>query len=162
MAAEQSDDWRTQMESDMAGIAQALQLLVQCVDRRNDRILPSVSNPSPIHELRCETRPTARLIKPASPNDFSGERTKGGSFLNSCKLYLHLAPHQFEDEHAKIMWAMSYMKSGRAAHFVDRQIRAYHSIGSLPYESWADFVVEFIFDFCPKNEIQTSRTELEM
>src|SRR5277367_1686011 len=171
MAAEQSDDWRTQMESDMAGIAQALQLLVQRVDRRNDRVLPSVSNPSnpaseqsnpsPIHEVRLEPRPTARLIKPASPNDFSGEGTKGRAFLNSCELYLHLAPHQFEDEDSKIMWAMSFMKSGRAARFVDRQMRGFHSIGSLPYELWDDFVTEFVSDFCPKNEVQMSRTELE-
>src|ERR1700679_3895236 len=92
MAAEQSDDWRTQMESDITGIAQALQLLVQRVDRRNDGVLPSLSNPSnpasersnpsPIHEVRLEPRPTARLIKPASPNDFSGERRKGRAFSN--------------------------------------------------------------------------------
>jgi hypothetical protein len=33
-------------------------------------------------------------------------------FLNSCKLYTALAPHQFMDNHAKIMWALSFMKSG--------------------------------------------------
>src|SRR6202789_1854787 len=168
MATEQPDEWRTQMELDIAAIAHAMQLLAQRVDpvphssvSNPSNPASERSNPSPLHESHREPRPSARLIKPASPNDFSGERTKGRAFLNSCELYLHLVPHQFEDEHAKIMWAMSFMKSGRAAHFVDRQMRGYHSIGSLPYESWNDFVAEFTSDFCPKNEIQTSRTELE-
>jgi Retrotransposon gag protein/Zinc knuckle len=168
MATEQPDEWRTQMELDIAAIAHAMQLLAQRVDpvphssvSNPSNPASERSNPSPLHESHREPRPSARLIKPASPNDFSGERTKGRAFLNSCELYLHLAPHQFEDEHAKIMWAMSFMKSGRAARFVDRQMRGYHSVGSLPYESWTDFVVEFVSDFCPKNEIQTSRTELE-
>ena len=86
---------------------------------------------------------------------------KGCSFLNSYELYINLAPHQFEDEHAKIMWAMSYMKSGCTVRFVNRQMRSYQAIGSLPYATWMEFVVEFIADFCPKNEVQTLRTELE-
>jgi hypothetical protein len=54
------------------------------------------------------------------------------------------------------MWALSFMKSGRAAYFVD-----HHDIGILSYGSWREFIEEFITDFCPKNKIQTSRTELE-
>jgi hypothetical protein len=72
-----------------------------------------------------------------------------------------LIPHQFADDHAKIMWALSFMKSGHAACFVDRQMRGYHNVGSLSYGSWREFIEEFITDFCPKNEIQTSRTELK-
>jgi hypothetical protein len=59
------------------------------------------------------------------------------------------------------MWALSFMKSGWAARFVDRQMCAYHDIRSLSYPLWQEFVDEFIIDFCPKNEVQTSRTELE-
>ena len=40
-------------------------------------------------------------------------------------------------------------------------MKGYQGIGSLSYTSWTDFVVEFIADFCPKNEVQTSQTELE-
>jgi hypothetical protein len=72
-----------------------------------------------------------------------------------------LAPHQFMDDHAKIMWALSFMKSGHAAHFVERQMQGYHNVGSLSYGSWQEFVHEFISEFCPKNEVQTSRTNLE-
>jgi hypothetical protein len=72
-----------------------------------------------------------------------------------------LIPHQFVDDHMKIMWALSFMKSSHAAHFVDRQMPGYHDVGSLSYGSWQEFIDEFITDFCLKNEIQTSRTELK-
>ena len=86
---------------------------------------------------------------------------KGQAFLNSCKLYLALTPHQFADNHAKIMWALSFMKSGCASCFVDCQMRDYQSVGSLTYTLWSEFIEDFITEFCPKNKIQTLRTELE-
>jgi len=178
MATEESDEWRRQLERDIVGINKSLeQLFVMTANRDHAGVLPSVSNPASISNPPSERSPLSpqseihqgqppnasrnRSIKPASPNDFSGDRTKGRAFLNSCELYLNLAPHQFEGEHAKIMWAMSFMKSDRAARFVDRRMRDYQAVGSLPYTSWAEFVAEFIADFCPKNEVQTSRTELE-
>jgi hypothetical protein len=96
-----------------------------------------------------------------TPNNFTGDRTKGRAFLNSCNLYIGLAPTQFVDDQAKIMWAFSFMKSDWAARFVDRQMCAYQAIGGLPYLSWSEFVSEFIGEFCPKNKVQTARTNLE-
>jgi hypothetical protein len=60
------------------------------------------------------------------------------------------------------MWAFSFMKSGRAALFVDQHMRSYQSIGLISYETWREFVEEFVADFCPKNKVQTLRTELEI
>jgi hypothetical protein len=59
------------------------------------------------------------------------------------------------------MWALSFMKSGHAARFVEHQMRGYHNVGSLSYGSWQEFVHEFISEFCLKNEVQTSRTDLK-
>jgi hypothetical protein len=28
-------------------------------------------------------------------------------------------------------------------------------VGSLTYATWQEFVLEFVADFCPKNEVQT-------
>ena len=86
---------------------------------------------------------------------------KGQAFLNSCKLYLVLAPHQFADNNAKIMWVLSFMYSGCTSHFVDCQMCDYQSVGSLTHTLWSKFIEDFIKDFCPKNKVQTSRTELE-
>ena len=96
-----------------------------------------------------------------TPSNFAGDRTKGQAFLNSCKLYLALTPHQFTDDHVKIMWALSFMKSRHASRFIDCQMHDYQSVGSLTYTLWSEFVKDFITEFCPKNKIQTSRAELE-
>jgi hypothetical protein len=53
------------------------------------------------------------------------------------------------------------MKSDCAARFVDYHMRAYQEIRSLPYATWQAFMTEFVAEFCPKNEVQTARTELE-
>jgi len=34
-------------------------------------------------------------------------------------------------------------------------------MGSLPWVMWADFRLEFICNFCPKNEVQTACMDLE-
>jgi hypothetical protein len=72
-----------------------------------------------------------------------------------------LAPHQFANDNAKIMWAFSFMKSGCAAQFMDWHMRSYQNVGSISYETWGEFVEEFVADFCLKNEVQMLRTKLE-
>jgi len=58
-------------------------------------------------------------VKPSPLQEFSRDRAKGRAFLNSCELYFQLAPHQFTSEHEKVSWAYSFMKSGRAALFIN-------------------------------------------
>jgi len=53
--------------------------------------------------------------KLSCPLDFSGECHNGRAFLNSCSLYICLAPEQFHDEEERILWALTFFKSGRAA-----------------------------------------------
>jgi hypothetical protein len=64
-----------------------------------------------------------------SPNEFDGNCMRGRAFLNLCRLYTALFPHQFTDGHAKIMWALSFMKEGLAACFVDRHMQCYGICG---------------------------------
>ena len=51
---------------------------------------------------------------PALPSKFDGECSKGMEFLYSCQTYICLHPDSFSNDQAKITWALSYMKSGRA------------------------------------------------
>ena len=95
-------------------------------------MLLSVSNPVlENHEILCEYHKQhehsvdmhrSRYAKPATPNDFLGDCTKGHAFINSCELYMALAPHQFTDDNAKIMWAFSFMKTDQAARFTARHM----------------------------------------
>jgi hypothetical protein len=164
-----TEDRLQRIESSLAGLIQTMAVFVQReADRGEPQVLPSVSNPtdpgSPgpaVREIHRDTSSRDHRPKPATPADFLGDRTKGRAFLNSCALYFALAPHQFADEHAQVMWALSFMKGGRAARFVDRLMRNYQLTGRLPYHSYSDFAEEFTNEFCPKNEIQNSRTELK-
>jgi hypothetical protein len=61
-----------------------------------------------------------KQVKPFPPLDFSGDCAQGRAFLNSCKIYLHLASHQFDCDTTKVAWALSFMKTGHAALFMDR------------------------------------------
>jgi len=86
---------------------------------------------------------------------------KGHAFLNSCDLYIGLTPTQFTDDQVKIYWVLSFMKGNCAAHFTDQTMQLAQQTGSLPWVTWAEFRLEFICDFCPKNEVQMARMDLE-
>jgi hypothetical protein len=47
-------------------------------------------------------------IKPASPDNFDGDRSKGHAFLTSCELYLSLTGSDYPDEQSHIHWALSF------------------------------------------------------
>jgi hypothetical protein len=67
------------------------------------------------------TRKNDSKLRPATPNDFDRDRSKGRNFIHSCDLYVKLVPHQFDNsDHKAIHWAISYMKSGHAALFARR------------------------------------------
>jgi len=122
-------------ERDIALIMRSLEtfLHLQKAERESsvEKPLPSISSlpsdsaedirhyPAQPHETSSHLNVNARHLKPTTLNEFSGDQTKGRAFLNSCKLYINLVPHQFVDDHAKIMWAFSFMKSDRAARFMD-------------------------------------------
>jgi len=53
------------------------------------------------------------------------------------------------------------MKGDHTAHFTDQTMQLAQQTGSLPWVTWADFRLEFICNFCPKNEVQTAHTDLE-
>jgi len=45
---------------------------------------------------------TTHRLKPVTPSEFTGDRTKGHAFLNSCDLYIGLAPTQFANDQVRI------------------------------------------------------------
>ena len=100
-------------------------------------------------------------LKPSPPSDFDGTRSKGRAFLNSCDLYVNLVPHQFSTDEKAILWAISYMKTGRAALFAERVVRHRVKYKFPKYASWDAFRNAFITEFCPKNEKGLAIAKLE-
>jgi hypothetical protein len=100
-------------------------------------------------------------IKPSAPSDFDGDRNKGRAFLNQCELYLSLRRSDFPSDEVRITWALTFMKSGRAANFAERALAYKTKHGEGKYDSWTDFVLAFEDAFCPLNESTNAITRLE-
>src|ERR1700761_4397724 len=84
------------------------------------KILPPSPENCPADIIPVQPAPARRPPPPALPNEYDGNRSKGQAFLTSCQTYIHLCPDSFPEEHVKITWALSYMKSGRAARWAER------------------------------------------
>ena len=85
------------------------------------------------------------------PLDFNGERHNGCTFLNSCSLYIRLAPEQFHDEQERILWALMFFKGGRAAKWSENVFRQEADTGVFPIQTWGDFEQQFRLHFFPAN-----------
>jgi hypothetical protein len=123
-------------------------------------LAPLPSSSPRLHPVAEQRRPT---IKPSPPADFNGDRSKGKAFLQSCRTYIRLSPDTFDSEVTKIIWAMSYMKSGRAGRWASREfeLEATSETHTLRFFDWYDFEDEFRKDFTPLNEEATAVNTLE-
>jgi hypothetical protein len=119
------------------------------------RLAPTITAPT-----APALREPSRGLKPATPNDFDGDRLKGRAFLNSCRLYISLCESQFRDDQAMIHWALSFMKSGRAALYANRILRREASETLPAFVSWRGFELDFTSKFCPKNDYIDEFSEL--
>ncbi len=117
--------------------------------------------PSPIPTPTASRKKTS--LRPSVPPDFDGDRSKGKVFLTSCRTYIRLCPEAFDDEPTKIVWAMSYMKSGWAGHWASREfeLEASSEDGQLRFFDWPDFEEEFKKDFTPLDAEATAVNILE-
>ena len=143
------------------------QTLKRILEKLDEKEQVMVSAPgSPIRSLapsvhNMATSNTLQKIKPSPPPDFSGDRSRGRAFLNSCELYLRLASHQFNSETSQIAWVYSFMRTGRAALFVNHILRTEAQTGTSRYPTWKEFCQAFQEEFFPKNERQRALTRLE-
>ena len=76
------------------------------------KILPPSPENCPADIAPIQPAPTRRPPPLALPNEYDGNHSKGQAFLTSCQTYIRLCPDSFPEEHVKITWALSYMKSG--------------------------------------------------
>jgi len=106
---------------------------------------PPVSNtpPPPVPSSLASLPPTpiARRMRPklSCPLDFGGKHHNGHAFLNSCSLYIRLAPEQFHDEEERILWALMFFKSGCAAKWSENVFCQEVDTGVFPIQTWRDF-----------------------
>jgi hypothetical protein len=130
-----------------------LDLILASVARLAQTNQNAPKTPNPVLPVLPPPTPSrTRTARPAAPPDFDGDRTKGMAFLNSCQTYVRLCPMEFPDDQAKIVWAMSYMKSGRAQKWTARIFRWEQepdNRDSNKFVDWVDFRDEFKKEFTP-------------
>jgi hypothetical protein len=118
---------------------------------------PSVSLPSlgtstgrgVLHPSQSRSVLHSSQIKPVSPDNFDGDRSKGRTLLTSCELYLSLTGLDYPDEQSRIHWALSFFKSRHVATFAERIVRQEMRTGVMAFVDWTDFTSEFMSTFCP-------------
>jgi hypothetical protein len=147
-----------------ADTQQKLELLISRLDVTSDQVDPT----PPIDRVVLPPTKTdsvkVRSAKPASPPDFDGDHSKGSAFLNSCQTYIRLRPEEFYDEQMKIVWAMSYMKTGRAEKWTARIFRweqQPENSAADYFLDWENFRDEFTKEFCPAHIDSAAINRLE-
>jgi hypothetical protein len=157
----------------------ALQEQIMHMQERHDEVLKvlkdygMVKPPSPgvtvePHHLPTESEHRTGVTpskhtgpKPAAPNDFDGDRSKGRSFLNSVKWYLRSRGQEFRDLDHMVSWTLSFMKEGRALTFANQITRQVDKQGGLPYSTWKEFWTELEKRFLPVDESEEAINVLE-
>jgi len=118
------------------------QLLQDVLARLGPAQAQNVQDPLPTRPARGSPTPSIPALKPSFPPDFSGDRAAGKAFLTSCQTYIRLCPEAFEDDLTKMIWAMSYMKTGRANRWATRNFEQEAKTGHLRFIDWLDFKEE--------------------
>ena len=113
------------------------------------KILPSSPKICPANLTPIQSSPTRQPPPLALPSKYDGNHSKGQAFLTSCQMYIGLCPDSFLEEHIKITWALSYMKSRQVAKWAEQifQWEEKHR-GYLKFLDWEEFCKEFWKDFC--------------
>jgi len=89
--------------------------------------------------------------KLSCPLDFGGECHNSHAFLNSYSLYIHLAPEQFHNKKERILWALTFFKSGHAAKWSKNVFCQEANTGVFPIRTWRNFEQQFRVHFFPVN-----------
>jgi hypothetical protein len=156
------DDERfQQMEKRLNEQAEATQAMNETLNKfiaimGNQEVARNVTPPPPVLPPFVTT--TLQALQPSRvklgiPSHFDGDRVQGRAFLTSCELYISLTQSDFIDDQVCIHWALSYVKAGRAASFVERILRQELRSGKICFASWREFTEEFVATFCPENEV---------
>ncbi|KAF5370919.1 hypothetical protein D9615_009778 [Tricholomella constricta] len=98
-------------------------------------------------------------LRPSPPPIYDGAQSGGRAFLNACKLYFSLCGGSFADDHARIVWVLSYMQHRRAADFVSRVFQFGTAKDVFP--TWKDFEDTFRGEFFLFDEVADAALILE-
>jgi len=71
--------------------------------------------------------------------------------LNLPKLLYGVTPEQFHNKEERVLWALTFFKSGHAAKWSENVFRQEADTGVFPIQTWRDFEQQFRVHFFPVN-----------
>ncbi|KAF5327988.1 hypothetical protein D9758_017787 [Tetrapyrgos nigripes] len=101
----------------------------------------------------------ASHAKASPPGIFDSQCSNGRVWWTSAIIYASTV--RFQDDIAKIMWALSYFQTGCAATYCQSLIDHDHLYGSSCFDTWKEFEKEFIREFMPEDEGTQASLTLE-
>jgi len=126
------------INSTLAALTMQLQQFTQLVANSPSPAIPNIP-PLPVLSPPVSPPPAlpVRWTRPklSCPLDFNGERHNGRTFLNSCSLYICLAPKQFHDKQERILWALTFFKEGCTAKWSKNIFRQEANTGVFPIQT---------------------------
>ena len=81
--------------------------------------------------------------------------------MTSCQTYICLCPESFEDDLTKVVWEMSYMKTGRAGRFATHEFEHEAKSRCLCFIDWVNFEEDFQKDSIPLDSEAAAMNVLE-
>lgn len=102
-----------------------------------------------------------RGLKVAPPDTFDGSPGKAEAFLSQLLLYFHGKRHEIQDDHDKIIMALSYMKGGTAGPWAKLKVKQYASSDTIT-QDWKDFHQEFLETFGDPDPAGSARHKMEL
>jgi len=141
------------INSTLAALTAQLQQLTQLV-ANPPLSLPAVLNtpPSPVPSppVSPSPAPLTRQTCPklSCPPDFNGECHNGHAFLNSCSLYIRLAPEQFQDEQKRFeqqFWLHFFPANAKADAINALEGTSYHQ-GNRTVDDYLDSFQALVSD----------------
>ena len=86
--------------------------------------------------------------KPARPDIFSGDRSRGKEWIRTILHYIELRPQEFTSDGTRIGWTLSFFKEGRANGFAQEayDYKERHD-GQWKWTTWDEFLNDFRSEF---------------
>ncbi|KAG5337129.1 hypothetical protein C0989_010593 [Termitomyces sp. Mn162] len=127
-------------------ISQSLQALLEHLSPNSapptaeEPTLPAMA-PAPAAPLTLQPQ----IPCPALPDAYDGARFGGEQFLQFCLTYIHFSRDAFDSDALKIVWVLSYIKTGCASTYALQVF--HHSGGMRSFLDWAAFEKDFCMEF---------------
>jgi len=107
-----------------------------------------------------QPQPSSKGIKVAPPDVFDGTQSQTDNFLSQLTLYFTGKRGDFQEDHDKIIFALSYMKGGTAGPWAAEIVRQCQD-STLMYESWESFRKDLLAAFGDPDPASTARFKMD-